>query len=56
MKEYQERPVVSKDARVVEEIEVGKDVDSRKETIKDTVRETEVDIETDGDVEDNKSV
>lgn len=40
-----EVPVVSKEARVVEEIKISKDVDERTETIKDTVRNTEVDIE-----------
>lgn len=43
--EYAEVPVVSKQARVVEEINVGKEVHERNETIKDTVRKTEVDIE-----------
>lgn len=43
--EYAEVPVVSKEARVVEEISVGKKVNERQETIKDTVRKTEVDID-----------
>ena len=43
--ETDQEAVVSKDARVVEEISVGKDVDTETKTIKDTVRETEVDIE-----------
>jgi uncharacterized protein (TIGR02271 family) len=43
--ESAEVPVVSKEARVVEEISLNKDVDEREETIRDTVRSTEVDIE-----------
>ncbi len=50
MKETAEEAVVSKTARVVEEIKVHKDVDTRSETIRETARETEVDIEeNDGD-------
>ena len=45
MKEYAEEPVVSKQARVTEEIRVGKDTTEREETIRDTVRRTEVDVE-----------
>ena len=41
----QKLPVVSKQARVVEEVSVGKDVNERNETISDTVRKTEVDVE-----------
>ncbi len=43
--ERAEVPVVSKEARVVEEIRISKDVDERTETIRDTVRNTEVDVE-----------
>ncbi len=43
--ERAEVPVVSKEARVVEEVTIGKDVKERKETVSDTVRKTEVDIE-----------
>ncbi len=43
--EHAEVPVVSKEARVVEEISVGKEVNEREETIRDTVRSTEVDVE-----------
>lgn len=42
--ETAEEAVVAKDARVVEEISVGKNVDSRTETVRETVRETEVDV------------
>lgn len=44
VKETAEEAVVEKNARIVEEISVGKDVDTRTETIKETVRETEVDV------------
>jgi uncharacterized protein (TIGR02271 family) len=45
VRETQEEAVVAKDARVVEEIRVRKDVDERTETVHDTVRRTEVDVE-----------
>lgn len=45
MKEYAEEAVVSKKARVVEEVRVGKEVEERNETIRDTERHTEVDVE-----------
>ncbi|CAH1000038.1 hypothetical protein LEM8419_01228 [Neolewinella maritima] len=44
MKETAEEAVVSKTARVVEEINIKKDVDTRTETVRETARETEVDI------------
>jgi uncharacterized protein (TIGR02271 family) len=40
-----EQPVVSKQARVVEEVNIGKEVTERQETVRDTVRRTEVDVE-----------
>lgn len=40
-----ERPVVTKQARVIEEILLKKDVEHRTETIKDTVRRTEADVQ-----------
>ncbi len=43
--EKAEVPVVSKQARVVEEISLDKQVTERDETIRDTVRSTEVDVE-----------
>ncbi|HEX8426884.1 YsnF/AvaK domain-containing protein [Hymenobacter sp.] len=43
--ESAERAVVGKEARVVEEVSLGKEVTEREETIHDTVRKTEVDIE-----------
>ena len=45
MVEHAEVPVVSKQARVVEEVSLGKEVNQRDETIHDTVRKTEVDVE-----------
>lgn len=40
-----EQPVVSKQARVVEEVSVGKSQSEREEVIRDTVRKTKLDIE-----------
>lgn len=45
MKEHKEVPVVGKEARVKEEISLNKEVEETEETIRDTVRSTEVDIE-----------
>ncbi len=45
VQEFAEEPVVAKESRVVEEIRVSKDVSERKETIRDTVRRTEVDVQ-----------
>jgi uncharacterized protein (TIGR02271 family) len=44
--ESAEEAVVAKEARVVEEIVVNKDVDQRTETVRDTVRRTDVDVES----------
>jgi uncharacterized protein (TIGR02271 family) len=43
--ERSEVPVVAKEARVVEEITVGKQTTERTETVSDTVRRTDVDVE-----------
>ena len=43
--EHAERPVVAKEARIVEEVSLGKEVSEREETVSDTVRHTEVDTE-----------
>jgi stress response protein YsnF len=43
--EHAEVPVVNKEARVVEEVNISKDVEEREETIRDTVRNTEVEAE-----------
>jgi stress response protein YsnF len=40
-----ERPVVSKEARVIEEVALRKQSDERKEVIHDTVRRSEVEVE-----------
>ena len=45
VKEFAEEPVVSKQARVVEEVRVHKDETERTETIQESVRHTEVDVE-----------
>lgn len=45
--ETDEEAMVSKTARVVGEVVVGKTVDDRVETIRDTVRRTEVEVEDD---------
>jgi len=45
MDERAEEAVVSKEARVREELVINKDVSSRTKTISDTVRRTEVDVE-----------
>jgi len=43
--EYSEEPVVAKEARVVEEVRIGKDATERTETVKDTVRRNDVTVE-----------
>jgi stress response protein YsnF len=45
IKERGEEAVVSKTARVVEEVVVGKQVEEHTETINDTVRRTDVDVQ-----------
>lgn len=48
--EMDEEAVVDKQARVVEEVVVSKDVEQRQERVRDTVRRTDVDVErVDGD-------
>lgn len=49
--EHTEVPVVSKEARVVEEVTLGKEVQEREETIRDTVRRTDVEVEQLGSTE-----
>lgn len=48
MVETDEEPVVSKQARVVEEVAIHKDVRERDETIRDTVRRADVHVEREG--------
>jgi len=43
--EHAEVPVVSKEAHVVEEVKLNKEVDHRDETVRETARKTEVDVE-----------
>lgn len=43
--ETKEVPVITKEARVVEEVKISKTVSESEETIHDTIRKTEVDIE-----------
>jgi uncharacterized protein (TIGR02271 family) len=45
VRETSEEPVVQKVARVTEEIDVGKRIDERTETVRDTVRHTEVEVD-----------
>ncbi|MBT1702133.1 YsnF/AvaK domain-containing protein [Chryseosolibacter indicus] len=47
IKQRAEVPVVNKEARVVEEVNVNKEIRDRDEVIRDTVRRTEVDIDND---------
>lgn len=44
-RETTEEPVVSKEAHVTEEIDINKNVEERTETVRDTVRRTNVDVE-----------
>jgi uncharacterized protein (TIGR02271 family) len=45
VRETEELPVVSKTARVVEEVVIGKEATERTETVNDTLRHTDVEIE-----------
>jgi uncharacterized protein (TIGR02271 family) len=45
VRETAEEPVIAKTARVIEEVEVGKEVTERTETVSDTVRRTDVEVE-----------
>jgi len=44
VRETQEKPVVSKEARVVEEVHINKTVEENTATVRDTVRKTEVEV------------
>ena len=50
VEERSEEAVVSKEARVVEEVVVRKEAEQRTETISDTVRKTEVDVDDERNV------
>ena len=43
--ETDEEPIIAKEARVIEEVVVGKEVENRTQTVKDTVRRADVEIE-----------
>lgn len=43
--EHAEVPVVAKEARVVEEVRLGKDVEEHTETVRETLRSTDVEVE-----------
>ncbi|MDQ2719782.1 MAG: DUF2382 domain-containing protein [Bacteroidota bacterium] len=45
MTENAEIPVIQKTARVVEEVKLSKDVNERTQTVKETAKDTEVDVE-----------
>jgi len=45
VRERSEVPVVSKETRVVEEVTIGKQASDRTETVSDTVRRTDIDVE-----------
>jgi stress response protein YsnF len=45
VREKAEQPVVQKEARVVEEVRVGKEATERTETVRETVRKTDVQVE-----------
>jgi uncharacterized protein (TIGR02271 family) len=49
VQEFAEEPVVSKEARVVEEVRVSKEATERRQTVRDTVRRTEVNVEKDSE-------
>ena len=44
---HREEPVIAKEARVKEEVVVRQEADQRTETVRDTVRHTEVEVEDD---------
>ena len=56
VEESAEEAVVQKETHVTEEIDVHQDVDRRTETVTDTVRRTEVDVERDGETLDRDKV
>jgi uncharacterized protein (TIGR02271 family) len=45
IRESHEEPVISKEARVVEEVHIHKDVEEHTERVRDTARRTEVEVE-----------
>lgn len=53
--ERSEEPVVAKEARVVGEVEVGKTATDREQTVRDTVRRTDVEVDPLGDAGSSRS-
>ena len=51
MRESAEEVVVDKRARVIEEVVIGKEVDTHVETVSDTVRRTHVDVDEGAEIE-----
>ena len=49
LQERTEEPVVAKEARVTEEVRLRKDVDQRTETVRDSVKHTQVEVEDERD-------
>jgi uncharacterized protein (TIGR02271 family) len=56
LREMAEEPVVSKTARVVEEVVVDKDVSQRNANVSDTVRKTDVEVEPLGAARANRDI
>ncbi|CAL8481534.1 YsnF/AvaK domain-containing protein [Caballeronia sp. S22] len=56
IRETAEEPVIAKTARVIEEVVVGKESSTRTETVNDTVRGTEVDVERTAGTDDTPAV
>jgi uncharacterized protein (TIGR02271 family) len=55
IRESAEEPVVSKTARVVEEVRVGKETTERKQKIKETARRTDVEVQRSGENDDYRA-
>lgn len=53
--EHSEVAVVGKEARVVEEVSIGKEVTERTETVRDTVRKTDVEVEEIDNLDKNRA-
>jgi uncharacterized protein (TIGR02271 family) len=53
VREMSEEPVVEKQTRVVEEVVIGKETKSRTETVRGTIRKTDVNVERTGAGEDD---
>ena len=53
--EHREVPIVNKTARVVEEVRINKEIQENEETVRDTVRRTDVDIDQDSNLRNERS-